>query len=70
MFGLLLQFVWYVMVMAGVVFAVLILPWWWWASVAAIVAVVIALSVASGLGSRRARRVLGLMFWTEERFIR
>ncbi|MCI1193859.1 hypothetical protein MOJ79_18660 [Calidifontimicrobium sp. SYSU G02091] len=70
MLGLLGQFVWYVLVMAGAVFAVLFLPGWWWAVMATALVAVIALSVASGLGSRRAKRALGWLFWTDERFTR
>lgn len=70
MLGLLGQFVYYVLVMAGFVLAVLILPAWWLAAVAALYAIVIVLAVASGLGSRRAKRWLGWLFWTDDRFIR
>lgn len=70
MLGLLGQFVGYVLVMAGVVFAVLILPAWWWAAVAALFAILIVLAIASGLGSRRAKRWLGWLLWTDDRFIR
>ncbi|WP_119352940.1 hypothetical protein [Azohydromonas sediminis] len=70
MLGLLGQFVWYVLVMAGAMIAVLILPAWWWAVMAASLLGVVALSVASGLGSRRARRALGWLFWTDERLTR
>ncbi len=56
--------------MAGAMIAVLILPAWWWAVMAASLLGVVALSVASGLGSRRARRALGWLFWTDERLTR
>lgn len=56
--------------MAGAVIAVLFLPAWWWAVMAAAIACVFALAVAGGLGSRRAKRALGWLLWSDERFTR
>lgn len=52
------------LVAAGAVLAIFLMPGWWWITIALVFVVAIMLGVANGLGVRWAGRLGDMLFWT------